>query len=136
MNHLFSNIKGVIKMNQMCFTLFLKYHCPTFQSFFFPIFNKNWEVMPWFYLKVLSRGKKLWLKKVDPSKTLTSESKQTNQNKEKYLRASITYRQQFRPLLLLLQYLSVIFRYSKASSKVRNSSWPVSIHGRSLLGFY
>ena len=75
---------------------------------FMQIFNRNWEVMPWFYLKVLSRGKKLWLKKVDPSKTLTSESKQTNQNKEKYLRVSVTCCQQFCPLLSL-QYLFVFF---------------------------
>ena len=52
-------------------------------------------------------------KKVVPNKTLTSESKQTNQNKEKYLRASVTYRQQFCPLLLL-RYLLVIFGNSNS----------------------
>jgi hypothetical protein len=85
-----------------------KISLPNISVIFMPIFNRNWEVMPWFYLKVLIRGKKLWLKKVVPSKTLTSESKQTNQNNEKYLRASVICCQQFCPLLLL-QYLSVIF---------------------------
>ena len=32
-NHLFSNFKGFIEMNQIYFTLFSKYQCPPFQAF-------------------------------------------------------------------------------------------------------
>ena len=44
-------------------------------------------------------------------------------------------------LLLALSDLMIVSHargldWTKASSKVGNSSWPVSIHGRSLLGFY